>query len=591
MTRPATAGRLSVALAAVVVAGACASSGGVEAPPTTAPLTVPTTTATPTTAQTASVYGGEAVVGLAGHGSPRSLNPLLDGPDATLLDLIAPAVFATGWEVDPVTGDPVGDVLEAVPTVENGLVVDNGDGTVAVTVRVVDGARWSDGTPITGGDLEFTYRLATDPDLPIRRDVRARFERITPGSMGVRGSEVTFQMEASPDVELLWHVIVPRHQVEGSDFAADWNDRMWVAGGPFRFSQWEPGQFLELTRNPAYWKVTQGEDAPLPFLDRVVIRFFEQADEEVVDTRVVEAFQSGTLDAVWFSGTGAEFATTGAVVDSVPGSEFEFLAFQFGPGNRNEESLNRYTAYRRAVATALDVDSLADARGTEALDSVMAFLVPGAADGSWGRYAFDPDAIPGLLFEVEQASGYDTFAGSGPPLVLSVDAGNPAMVATAGLVVAGLGRLGFSAELQLEETDAFFGETLDDGTWDVALFRLAAAPGTADAVGFARLYDPDGLPFVGANYFRWGTVDSTVRGGAPDRYREILDRLTSAAGSAERLPILEEAETLLANQAVLIPLIVSGHVGMASWPDQVVGVELSGRAGPLWNVDVWRAGG
>jgi ABC-type transport system substrate-binding protein len=593
MTRPARAGRLLAALVAAALIPACAGGGGVTAtqPPTTAPTTAVPTTASPTTSQPVTLYGGDAVIGLAGRGSPRTLNPLLDGPDAALLDLIAPAVFATGWGVDPVTGDPMADVLEAVPTIDNGLVVDNGDGTIDVTVRVVDGARWSDGTPITGADLEFTHRVATDPELPIRRDVRARFERITPGSIEVSGRQVSFRMEASPDVELLWSIIVPRHQVEGTDFAADWNDRMWAAGGPFEFSQWEPGQFLELTRNPAYWKVTQAEGASLPFLDRVVFRFFEEADASVIDTRVVEAFQSGTLDVVWFAGSGDQFAAEGAEVASTPGSAFEFLAFQFGPGNRNEDSLNRYTAYRRAVATAIDLDVLAAERGTEAIRSVMTLFAPDTTGGAWDRYAFDPEAIPGLLYDVEQASGFDTFESSGPPLVLTVDGSDPAMVATGGLIVESLRENGFSAELQLEAPEAFFGETFDDGTWDVALLRLAGSPGTSDAVGFAELYDPDGLPFVGTNYFRWGTVDSTVLGTAPNRYRNILAQLRVTAAPADRLALLEEAEQVLAGQAVLIPLIRSGHVGLAVWPEAVIGTELNGAAGPVWNVDVWRSGG
>ena len=589
MNRPGRPGVLAVAVALAL--GACAGQGGVPAtqPITTVAITPPSTTAPPTTAPRG-LYGGEAVVGLAGLGSPRTLNPLLDGPDTALLDLLAPAVFATGWSVDPVTGAPVGDVLEAVPTVENGLVVDNGDGTIDVTVRVVDGARWSDGTPITATDLEFTYRLAIDPSLPIRRDVRSRFERIVPGSLQAEGRTVRFRMEASPDVELLWSVIVPRHQVEGTAFASDWNDTMWAAAGPFRFSQWERGQFLELTRNPSYWKVTASEGAPLPFLDRIVLRFFEAADRGVVDPRVIEAFQSGTLDVVWFEGRGEEYVADGAEVVTAPSGAFEFLAFQFGPGNRNAQSLNRYLQYRQAVATAIDVDLVGTERGTAGLRSVMAMLAPGAQGGAWARYDFDPDAIPGLLFDVEEASGVDTFAGGGPRLVLTVDATDPAMVSTGGMVVESLGANGFSAELQLEPPSELFGPTLDNGTWDVALLRLADVPGTSDAVAFAELYDPDGLPFVGTNYFRWGTLDSTVRDAATERYRDILDRLGATADAAERLALLEEAESVLAEEAVLIPLVVSGRVGLATWPGAIVGPELSAAGGPLWDVEVWRSG-
>ena len=59
----------------------------------------------------------DIVIGIETLGGPRTLNPLLDGPDVAVLDLIAPAVFATACDVDPESRELVADVLLALPTV------------------------------------------------------------------------------------------------------------------------------------------------------------------------------------------------------------------------------------------------------------------------------------------------------------------------------------------------------------------------------------------------------------------------------------------------------------------------------------------
>ena len=87
--------------------------------PTTSPL-APTTTSRPTSETTdstdsgpSSIYGGTLVVGLADGGVPRSLNPFLEGADSRVLDMLIPALFAQGYDIDPETGSRVPNALVA----------------------------------------------------------------------------------------------------------------------------------------------------------------------------------------------------------------------------------------------------------------------------------------------------------------------------------------------------------------------------------------------------------------------------------------------------------------------------------------------
>ncbi|NQV05450.1 hypothetical protein HQ535_02785 [bacterium] len=361
--------RLATPIAALAVAAAaCAPSGGVS--PSTTAGGDPSTTTVP------GVGGrpGEVVVGLGTVGSPRILNPLLDGPDTAVLDLIAPAVFATGWYFDGVSREPVPNLLAEIPSLENGGLEDRGNGRMDVTVRVVDGAVWADGEPITADDLLFTYQVIVDQSNPIRSDVRERYDTILPGTLAADGQELRFRMETSLDVTMLFDIILPQHEVENSDFAADWGDTMWVSGGPFELASWQPGQYLELRRNPRYWKV-DAAGGTLPRLDRVVIRFFESGP--TVDPRLRDTFMGRDLDVAIVPDAQGNLSAyegpveAGVATMSVPGVGWEALVFQFGPNNRNTETLNSNLAFRQAVAHAIDRTSLAEPRATQPLYSAI----------------------------------------------------------------------------------------------------------------------------------------------------------------------------------------------------------------------------
>jgi peptide/nickel transport system substrate-binding protein len=69
---------------------------------------------------------------------------------------------------------------------------------------------------------------------------------------------------------LIFGTIFPKHSIEGSDFATNWNDSMWASGGPFIFSEWAKGEFIKLVRNDNYWKTDAETGHQLPYLDSVI---------------------------------------------------------------------------------------------------------------------------------------------------------------------------------------------------------------------------------------------------------------------------------------------------------------------------------
>ena len=572
-----------------LIALACSPGGGVPPDASVTPVTDgSTSTSTPVILDRAH----DIVIGIGTLGAPRTLNPLLDGPDVAVLDLIAPAVFATAYDVDPESRELVPDVLLTLPSVANGGILDLGDATMEVTLRVAPGAKWSDGTPITPADLVYTYEVATNPALRIRSDVRAAYSEVLPGTIVTDGPALTFTMDAGAHVEQLFTIILPKSDVLGTDFLADWNDRMWLAGGPFEFGSYQPGQFLELRRNENYWKVNGVDGSALPFLDRVIFRFFEP--DPVPDLRLRRAFESRDVDVAIFPDARNEvdayrpFERQGAVVLTSPSSNWEHINFQFGPSNRNEESLNQYVEFRRAIAHAIDREELAAGRSTVIVDSPLGLYLPSLAQPGWARYDFDTERSQQLLAELGGKLDRDLTTGGGPRVVLTASSASATTVAMAGDVVVMLDRAGFAAELQLEDSALFFGTTLDNGNWDLGTWRMNAGPGRERAACFVEMFDPDGLPFVGSNFWRWGTVDSTLQDQATRTYAGIIDAPNRSGDEAEIDRLLTAAEEMLADQVVLIPLIVGGVDGVAVWPDSVAGVTLNPMGSLAWNVDIWR---
>ena len=165
----------------IAVATACSDSGDsgtTDAPTTTAAPTTaaatapPATTAAPVTTTSAQPgsdirYGGEVIV--ADAGEPPTLNYFVPGGEVGTVFLIGQSYWAGVHDIDGFTLDRVPELVTELPTVGNGGVVVNDDGSMTVNYQIRDEAIWSDGTPISGADFQFTLDTIMNPDLPVAR--------------------------------------------------------------------------------------------------------------------------------------------------------------------------------------------------------------------------------------------------------------------------------------------------------------------------------------------------------------------------------------------------------------------------------------
>ena len=149
---------------------------------------------------------------------------------------------------------------------------------VIFTLR--EGARFSDGTPVTADDVLFSYEILRDEGLP---SFRANIP------LTLAGAEVldarTIRFDFNPDSQLRGRIeaagglpVFSRasHEASGLEFSASRLTPL-VGSGPYVVERVDPGRATVFARNPEYW----GRDLPINVgrhnFDRIRVEYYADA--------------------------------------------------------------------------------------------------------------------------------------------------------------------------------------------------------------------------------------------------------------------------------------------------------------------------
>lgn len=254
------------------------------------------------------------------------------------------------------------------------------DGTV-YTFHLREGVTWHDGQPFTAADVVFTYeQIITNPEARAGDAAQFTFtvdgepHRVTFESVDELTVRMTLPAAAPAFLLQQRFYIMPKHallpfSVEGGAQPADINNA-WpttvapstvVGTGPFRLSEYVPGQVVRLVRNPNYWKVdTAGTQ--LPYLDGVNYLVVQGTEAQVAQ------FFAGNLDQLNISGAqfpdfkSRELAGAGFTVVQSPalfGSPPN-LAFNFNAADPVLSELFSSVPFRKAMELAVDRQRIID---------------------------------------------------------------------------------------------------------------------------------------------------------------------------------------------------------------------------------------
>ena len=591
-------------MALVLVAAAC-SSGGAEITGTT-PRTLTTTSTTlppPTTSTSTTVaatattrapsgpgYGGTVII--ADDMSPSTLNPFAPGGDHFIVAIIGQAWMTGAWDIDGYTLERIPDVLTELPTVANGGVVVNADGTMTVTYHIRDAARWSDGVPISGDDFQFTMEAAVGTPQDNKFASPYTDARIIATEIGDKTFSMTLRRPTMQH-QLLFRWLIPRHAVEGTNLAEDWNTTTWPSGGPFVLELFDENTAATFVRNENYWKTDPATGMQLPYLDRVKFVFLRDIDPVLGITKLVNAFKAREVDVIqpppstkYTIDPLKKLEEQGAIVEVLQGPVWEHINFQFSDNRLSisPNSCNHSLAFRRAVIHAIDRDAVAESaflgEGVTMQSYVEAYT-PSLSTGAWERYEYDPEIAQALYQIAVAETGRECTA------VFSTTSNSEMRPKLAKLYAEMMEDAGIPFELELRDSSVFFGEMLDAGTWDVGQWAWVGSPGLSRLIDFHDNFDPAGQPPKGGNFYRWGTPDSSVRDEPTRRFAQIVKEMNTTVDETELVGLIRAAEEILADQAVILPL--HRRITMAAvWGDEIGGFKYN----PLlrahtWNIEEW----
>lgn len=234
------------------------------------------------------------------------------------------------------------------------------DDGMEFTYTIRDDVVWSDGTPLTAEDVAFTLNLYKFNHAYLPQNyltlIDGEIEQVDEDTVRWRTKEPTGLY--SGDFPYMYDYILPKQVFEGLEKPKQYENVPQVASGPFMITEFEPGEFVRMERNPEW-------TGPEPAIDEIVHRTFRNEDA------LAEALRQGEIDFAYFLAPNI-FNTISAEdgIDSMIGSIPSFSEIGMNTGSAYQEPSGAFTPHgdghpaltdpivRRAIRMAIDSEQL-----------------------------------------------------------------------------------------------------------------------------------------------------------------------------------------------------------------------------------------
>jgi peptide/nickel transport system substrate-binding protein len=338
----------------------------------------------------------------------QKLNPRSNIPGEDSLERLA----ASGLTVPALDGNGrLPRLADAAPTVDNGNWKLLPDGTMETRWTIKDGARWSDGTPITTDDLLFTMQVVRDKELPI-------FDHAAYASLGsvetINNRTVVAHWTKTyiyADQLFSFEIALPfpKHKLEQAylndkEHFTDnpgWGPEM-VGSGPFKVKDWQLGSLVVFEANDQY---ILGR----PKIDEITVKFIP--DPNTLAANIL----AGAVDTTWGGRTDIEWAQEvyGKWQDGKLDT-YTSLMLQIYPQmiGSTPAVISQSADFRRALTMALDRQAMADTFQLGRSSVGHTFLAPSEPEYQFiepaiVKYAYDPQRSLQILQGLGYTRGTD----------------------------------------------------------------------------------------------------------------------------------------------------------------------------------------
>jgi oligopeptide transport system substrate-binding protein len=481
------------------------------------------------------------------QGEPKTIDPHLSNQaaEATITRPLFAGLFTYNDKLDVVP-----NLASELPTVGNGGI--SADGTT-YTVKIKDGAKWSDGKDVTAQDFVYSMQRAMDPQLAgpyasffydlagaaaYNSAMGTPAEPKTPSAaelaalregLGVSAKDprtIVYKLtQPNPsflNLLALWTAFPVRQDVVEKNGGKWTEPETHVGNGPFKLSEWRHDQMMVLTPNP-FWA---GEK---PQLQRIELFFI--AD----DFAAYQAYQAGEIDVVTVPPAAIkEVSTAGHPFNDQLTIEANLATFALFMNNQVAPFDNQLV--RKAFGTAIDrqayVDGLLQGGGVPATSWIPPGM-PGYNEKLGSQYSYDPAKAKDLL----KQAGYPN--GEGLPKVTFIAVNSDTNKLVGQFVQAQLKQnLGVDVEFNYVEGREY-GRVFTQNLHQVTIQRWSAD----------WPYPDNWLP----DLFGTGALNNHAAYSNP-KFDDLMSRAAREFDGAKRLGIYDEAQKLLLDDAGIVPL-------------------------------------
>ena len=454
------------------------------------------------------------------------------------------------------------------PGIATGWTVSSDGRTYTFSLR--HNARWSTGAPVLAKDFVAGLRRLVDPRTASDYAAVVSVIRHAPGIIAGRRPVADLGVLAPTPYTVVVELRTPAHYLPallahpatcpvdpallaryGASYA---HAGHMPSDGAFVLTRWVHGSYIELTRNPDYWR----NDATHLAGVRYIIATDENAE--------LEMYRAGELD----------------IMDVVPRTEIGWIRAHLGDQLHIEPELGTYfygfnlrrapfkgePGLRRALALAIDRTRLT--RFVLRAGELPAYSwVPPGTDGytpqtpAWR--ALDRAERSGAARRLYAAAGYSP----SHPLHFTLEYNTGEVNEDVALAVASMWRrtLGIHVSLQAEDFSSLM-QNISSG--EATMFRSSWIGDYNDPYTFAQYFKSD----FGINLPRYHNAT----------YDSLVDRAEATLDPTRRIALLEQAEKLMLRDQPIIPLYfyVSKHLvkpRVTGWYDNVMDVTYSRELG------------
>lgn len=217
------------------------------------------------------------------------------------------------------------------------------------TFKLRKGILWHDGQPFTSEDVKFSIELFKNPDSasPYQPKYTDITDIQTPDPLT---AVVKLSKPNAAMMDAMTYVfMLPKHSI-GNIAPKDLVKNTWwqtspVGTGPFKWSKYEPDQYVELVANENYWRGR-------PKLDKLINRYYKEAGSALI------ALQKGEIQFVYVTADESEIVKKDPNLTLISGPSQVINFLQFNLKDPRLANVKVRQAFMYAIDRAAIVDQL-----------------------------------------------------------------------------------------------------------------------------------------------------------------------------------------------------------------------------------------